>query len=220
VFLAVGRLEPKLREQTVVTLGAAPMFEVKPHERRRHERFEVALPGRCMLFDRLEYPCWTIDVSPTGLGIVGLRKGEIGDRIVAYISQIGRVEGLIARHFNKGFAFEIQAPALKREKLTKRIEWLIRREAHEAPEDRRHERTYAESQQTKVRTPDGREFPATLLDISAPGAALSVNVAPPIGSAVTVGRTAARVIRHFPGGIAVSFNDQDPAPTLGEDVEF
>ncbi len=203
-----------------MTLGAAPMFEVKPHERRRHERFEVALPGRCMLFDRLEYPCWTIDVSPSGLGIVGLRKGDIGERIVAYISQIGRVEGMIARHFSKGFAFEIQAPALKREKLTKRIEWLIRRETLDAPDDRRHERMSAESQQTTLRTPDGREFPAALIDISAPGAALSVDVAPPIGSAVTVGRTAARVVRHFPGGIAVSFNDQAPAPILGENGEF
>jgi hypothetical protein len=203
-----------------VTLGAAPMFEVKPHERRRHERFEVALPGRCMLFDRLEYPCWTIDVSPSGLGIVGLNKGDIGERIVAYISQIGRVEGMIARHFNKGFAFEIQAPAFKREKLANRIGWLIRSQTLDAPDGRRHERTYAESQQTRLRTPDGREFPATLIDISAPGAALSVDVAPPIGSAVTVGRTAARVVRHFPGGIAVSFNDQDPAPTRGERTEF
>ena len=203
-----------------MTRGAAPMFEVKPHERRRHERFEVALPGRCMLFDRLEYPCWTIDVSPSGLGIVGLQRGEIGDRIVAYISQIGRVEGLIARRFNAGFGFEIQAPALKREKLTRRIDWLMRRETPDAPDNRRYERTDQESQKTLLRTPDGREYPAALLDISAPGAALGVDAAPPIGSAVTVGRTAARVVRHFPGGIAVSFDDAAPAPDVGEDAEF
>jgi len=196
------------------------MFEIKPHERRRHERFELALPGRCMLFDRLEYPCWTIDVSPTGLGIAGPQKGDIGDRVVAYISQIGRVEGLIARRFNKGIGFEIQAPALKREKLVKQIEWLIRRETHHAPDDRRYERTSSERQRTTVRIPEGREFPASLIDISGPGATLSVNVAPPIGSAVTVGRTAARVIRHFPGGIAVSFNDLDFAPAPGECAEF
>ena len=71
-----------------------------------------------------------------------------------------------------------------------------------------------------LRMPDGREYPAALLDISAPGAALGVDAAPPIGSAVTVGRTAARVVRHFPGGIAVSFDDAAPAPDVGEDAEF
>ena len=201
-------------------LDAARMFEPKPHERRRDERFEVALPGRCMLGDRLEYPCWTIDVSPSGLGVVGLRKGEIGERIVAYISQIGRVEGMIARHFNQGFGFEIQAPALKREKLTKRIEWLIRRATNDASDDRRTRRIYAESQQTRLITPDGREFPATLIDISPPGAALSVDAAPPIGSAVIVGRTAARVVRHFPGGVAVSFNEPTAAPDIGESARL
>jgi hypothetical protein len=212
-------LELKASEQIVVILGAASMFEIKPHERRRHERFEVALPGRCMLFDRLEYPCWTVDVSPSGLGIVGLPKGNIGDRIVAYISQIGRVEGVIARHFSKGFGFEIHAPALKREKLGRRIDWLIQRETLDATEGRRQERMCAESRQTTLTIPDGRQFPAELIDISGPGAALSVNVAPPIGSAVTLGRTAARVVRHFPGGIAVSFNDQRPAPVLENEGE-
>jgi len=217
-FLAKGRLEPKLREQAV-TLGAAPMFDVKPHERRRHDRFELALPGRCMLFDRVEYPCWTIDVSPSGLGIVGLHKGDIGDRIVAYISQIGRVEGLIARHFAKGFGFEIQAPALKREKLAQRIAWLVRREAFDLPDNRRHDRIFAEAQQIKLTTSDGHEFAATLIDVSGPSAAFNVNAAPPIGSAVTVGRTAARVIRHFPGGVAVSFDDNLPAEAVGEQGE-
>ena len=115
-----GRLEPKLQEQTVVTLGAAPMFEVKPHERRRHERFEVALPGRCMLFDRLEYPCWTIDVSPSGFRHRrASERGYCCERIVAYISQIGRVEGMIARHFSKGFAFAtFFATFLERDRLS------------------------------------------------------------------------------------------------------
>jgi len=203
-----------------VILGAMPMLEVKLQERRRYERFELALPGRCMLYDRLEYPCWTVDVSPAGVGIIGLHKGDIGERIVAYISHIGRVEGMIARRFAKGFALEIQAPALKREKLAQRIAWLIKRETSGAPDERQHERVSAENQQTKLRTPDGREYLAALIDVSVPGAALNVDAAPPIGSPVTIGRTSARVVRHFPGGIAVSFNDQLPMQVAEEDVKL
>ncbi|MGA2794246.1 MAG: PilZ domain-containing protein [Roseiarcus sp.] len=201
-------------------LGAAPIFEVKLQERRRFERFELALPGRCMLYDRLEYPCWTIDVSPAGVGIIGLHKGDIGERIVAYISQIGRIEGMIARRLAKGFALEIQAPALKREKLAQRIAWLVKRETIGAPDERRHERISPENQQTKLRTPDGREYLAELIDVSVPGAALNVDAAPPIGSPVTIGRTSARVVRHFPGGIAVSFNDQLPVQVVEEDAKL
>jgi hypothetical protein len=203
-----------------VILGAAPIFEVKLQERRRFERFELALPGRCMLYDRLEYPCWTIDVSPAGVGIIGLHKGDIGERIVAYISQIGRIEGMIARRLAKGFALEIQAPALKREKLAQRIAWLVKRETIGAPDERRHERISPENQQTKLRTPDGREYLAELIDVSVPGAALNVDAAPPIGSPVTIGRTSARVVRHFPGGIAVSFNDQLPVQVVEEDAKL
>jgi hypothetical protein len=203
-----------------VILGAAPIFEVKLQERRRFERFELALPGRCMLYDRLEYPCWTIDVSPAGVGIIWLHKGDIGERIVAYISQIGRIEGMIARRLAKGFALEIQAPALKREKLAQRIAWLVKRETIGAPDERRHERISPENQQTKLRTPDGREYLAELIDVSVPGAALNVDAAPPIGSPVTIGRTSARVVRHFPGGIAVSFNDQLPVQVVEEDAKL
>jgi len=203
-----------------VIVGAAPVFQVKLQERRRYERFELALPGRFMLYDRLEYPCWTIDVSPAGVGVIGLHKGDIGERIVAYISQIGRIEGMIARRLAKGFALEIQATALKREKLAQRIAWLVKRETLGAPDERRHERIPAEDQQTKLRTPDGREYPAALIDVSAPGAAFNVDAAPPIGSPVTIGRTSARVVRHFPGGIAVTFNDQLPVQVLDEDAKL
>ncbi|MGO8831444.1 MAG: PilZ domain-containing protein [Roseiarcus sp.] len=201
-------------------LGIAPMLKVKLQERRRYERIELALPGRCMLDDRLEYPCWTVDVSPAGVGIIGPHKGDIGERIVAYISEIGRIEGMIARRFAEGFALEIHAPALKRDKLAQRIAWLVKRETLGAPDERQHERIAAADQQTSLKTPDGREYAAALIDVSVPGAALSVDAAPPIGSPVTVGRTSARVVRHFPGGIAVSFDDQLRAQAAVEDVRL
>jgi hypothetical protein len=199
-----------------VVLGVAPMLQVKLQERRRRQRHELALPGRCMLRDRREYPCWTVDVSSIGLGVTGLQKGDVGERIIAYISQIGRIEGTIARLFAKGFALEIHAPPHKQEKLAKRIEWLANREATGARDEREHERFPADQQQTSLRTPDGREYAAALLDVSIPGAALNVEAAPPIGSPVVVGQTSARVVRHFPGGIAVSFDERLAEQALRE----
>jgi len=96
-------------------------------ERRREERAEIALLGRYMLRDRQEYPCATIDVSATGVALRGMDRGSIGERIVAYISRIGRVEGRIVRHFDQCFAFQVEAPVSKREQLAGRIARLSER---------------------------------------------------------------------------------------------
>jgi hypothetical protein len=73
-----------------VVVGALDDF--KRPERRRHERAKITLSGRYMLTDRHEYNCWTIDVSASGIAVLGPIKGTIGERIVAYFDQIGRVE--------------------------------------------------------------------------------------------------------------------------------
>src|SRR5579862_4392156 len=109
------------RWRLIVSPRVAPILAVKVEERRRHARHGLALPGRCMLGDRVEYPCWTVDVSAGGIGVTGVEKGDVGERIVAYISQIGRIEGVIARRFAEGFALAINAPVFKRDKLVQRI---------------------------------------------------------------------------------------------------
>jgi len=203
-----------------VIAGAMPLAEVKPQERRRHQRVKVVLIGRYMLEDRREYPCKTIDISPGGVAIEGEIKGAIGERVVAYFTQIGRLEGSIARHLTNGFAIQMRLPVLKREKLADQLTWLVNRHALGLPEDRRHERIIPYSSRTTLKTTDGTEYPAKLLDISISGAAMTIDAAPPIGSLVTVGQTEAQVVRHFNGGIAVEFARLLPADTFNESAKL
>jgi hypothetical protein len=181
---------------------------IKHQDRRRHDRVELSLPGRYMLRDRHEYPCATIDVSPMGVAIRGIERGSIGERIVAYISHIGRIEGSIARHFDKCFAFQVHAPASKREQLAGRIARLIQRKPLVGPENRRYERIVPFYDEALLRTPDGRDHAATLIDVSTQGAALTLEVAPPIDAPVLLGNMPARVIRHFEGGVALAFDEE------------
>ena len=197
-----------------------PLIEVKLQERRRHQRVKVVLPGRYMLEDRLEYPCQTIDISPGGVAFAGSAKGRIGERVVAYLSQIGRLEGTVARHFEQGFAIQMKLPVLKREKLADQLTWLANRQALGMAEDRRHERIPPRISHTTLRLPNGHEHLAKLIDVSISGAALTVAATPPIGSPVVVGETAAQVVRHFAGGIAVEFNRLFPAETFDENVKL
>lgn len=203
-----------------MTLVATQLFGAKLRERRRYPRVELALPGRYMLSDHHEYPCSTINVSLGGIVVVGRERGFIGEHVVAYFNHIGRIEGMIARNFDSGFAVALQLRSPKSERLTQVIDWLVSHHTRGVPDDRVHERIEPFRRRAMLTTPDGREYRATLTDLSVFGAALTTDAAPPIGSSVTIGRTSARVVRHFATGIAVKFEDQLPADAFGVDPKL
>src|ERR1700690_3001313 len=109
-------------------------------ERRRNLRVEVRLLGRFMRSDRKEFDCESIDASPNGIAFSSDAGVQPGERIVAYLNQIGRIEGRVARTFPTGFAVQITLPPAKRETLADQMTWLANRQALGLPEDRRHPR--------------------------------------------------------------------------------
>jgi hypothetical protein len=183
-----------------------PQAQARKLERRRHQRVAVALLGRYMLEDRREYPCQTLDISPGGALLMAPVRGRIGERVITYLEHLGRVEGEITRHIPQGFAMTIAAAPRKRDKLASQLTWLANRQALGLPEDRRHERLTPHVAATTIRTEGGRELRARIIDVSMSGAAISVDgTLPAIDTAVTVGSTNAKVVRHFQGGMAVEF---------------
>src|SRR6202162_3241150 len=107
-------------------------------ERRRHQRVKVNLLGRYMLADRREFPCQVVNMSPGGMALIAPVGGETGERVIAYVDHLGRLEGKIARSFQNGFAIAISATARKRDKLAAQLTWLANRHILALPEDRRH----------------------------------------------------------------------------------
>ena len=73
------------------------VLEVLPlnEEKRRFQRVRVNLLGRYMLADRREFPCQVLDMSPGGMAIIGPVSGKAGERVVAYIDHVGRLEGTV-----------------------------------------------------------------------------------------------------------------------------
>ncbi len=61
----------------------------------RFQRVKVSVLGRYMLADRREFPCQVLDMSPGGMAIIGPVSGKAGERVVAYIDHVGRLEGTI-----------------------------------------------------------------------------------------------------------------------------
>jgi c-di-GMP-binding flagellar brake protein YcgR len=203
---------------TQLQTAAAAEPRARPTERRRHQRVRVALLGRYMLPNRHEYPCQTIDISPGGALLLAPVKGQIGERIVAYFEHIGRIEGEITRHVEQGFAISFSATIRKRDKIGDQLTWLANREVLGLPEDRRHGRIVPINPVTVLRLQDGREFRATLIDISPTGAGVSIKNGPDVGASVTVGRTPAKVVRRSQDSIAVEFLKPLPPERFDEGI--
>jgi PilZ domain len=174
-------------------------------EARRYQRVKVDLLGRYMLEDRREFPCQVIDMSPGGMALIAPQCGRLGERVVAYIDHIGRLEGMIARIFPSGFSMTIAASARKRDKLAAQLTWLANRDILNLPEDRRHQRVATRDQTTTVRLENGAEERCRIVDLSVSGVAVVSDNRPPLGMMIRVGKAPGRVIRHLENGFAVEF---------------
>ncbi|WP_106755355.1 PilZ domain-containing protein [Pannonibacter carbonis] len=174
-------------------------------DRRRHQRVRVNILGRFMLENRQEYPCQVVNMSPGGLAMITPVAGRVGEKVVAYLDHIGRVEGVIARDIEGGFAVSLNTTPRRRDKLASVLTWLANRHELNLPEDRRHDRFIPKNPVTRIVLPDGTAYMCRILDISLSGAALSCPARPPIGTELGLGKMRGRVVRHLEDGLAVEF---------------
>jgi hypothetical protein len=189
-------------------------------ERRRHQRVKVNLLGRYMLADRREFPCQVINMSPGGMLVIAPVTGATGERVIAYVDHLGRLEGKIARMVENGFAMTISATSRKRDKLAAQLTWLANRQILNLPEDRRHGRFTPRNPIARLILPNGTNVTCRVIDLSASGAAVSIAPAlpPPVGSAVTIGKTTGRVVRHIEDGFAIEFTRLQHPDSIEDNV--
>jgi PilZ domain len=185
-------------------------------ERRRFQRVPLNLQGRYMLADGQEFPCQVTNMSPGGMALMASMAGEPGERVVAYVDHIGRIEGVIARRFPNGFALSITSTTHKRDKLAAQLTWLANR--HILPEQRRHHRVTPRDPSAQIILPNGAHIDVRVIDISQSGAGIATDQRPEIGALVTIGKTHARVARHIEEGFAVEFLRLQHQDSLEENV--
>ncbi|MDN2568023.1 PilZ domain-containing protein [Aquibium sp. A9E412] len=187
------------------TTAAAATPAATHAERRSFQRVRVKLYGRFMLEDRSEHPCQVIDMSPGNVALRSTRAGQPGERVIAYLDHIGRVEGIVTRTLQDGFAMTIVASDRKKDKLAAQLTWLANKHELDLPEDRRHDRVAPRNPITVLQLPDGRQYQCRIIDLSLSGAAVEIEVRPALGVQVTLGTMRGQVVRHFEDGVAVEF---------------
>jgi hypothetical protein len=175
------------------------------NDQRTFQRVLINLQGRLMLSDLQEYDCFVSDMSPGDMNVTCSGRPRLGERIVAYIDHLGRVEGTVARVDGRGFSMAINATDRKREKLAAQLTWLANKHELGLPEDRRHDRLVPRNTRAELTTDEGVQYVCRIIDLSLSGVAVDLDIRPPIGTPLRFGALRGRVVRHFSEGVAIEF---------------
>jgi hypothetical protein len=192
------------------------VVEVSPFERRTDVRLIVNIPGRYMLSnkrnlkgDRCEFACRIVNVSLEAMALAAPVRGPIGERVIIYSEQLGRLHGPIVRLMKNGFVISVAASAQTREKLAAKLDWLAKQKnAPDLPDSRRHKRVVPKNPMATILLADGSLTSCLVIDFSDSGAAVSADLYPEIGTPLAVGKMVGRVVRRFAEGFAIEFADK------------
>jgi hypothetical protein len=213
----------------LITLGAEAMSleeqlkfgEVVFAEPQQDVRVIVSVPGRYSLADkrnargeRRVFACRAVYLSSREIGLAGPVNGKVGERVIAHIDHLGKLEGPITRLIKGGFMMKIAVSGEKRSELAAKIEWLESFKNHDVPNRRAGDRIVPANPYSKLTFADGRVETCLVVDLSVSGAAISADSVPDIRTVLAVGAVVGRVVRHFVGGFAVQFIEHQNRDTV------
>ena len=205
--VSARRVTIRGRRSTKLT-SSRPIPKIVP-DRRKYRRVAASLQGRFMSEDKKDFPCEVLDMSAGGMALQTPISCAPGERVVAYLENFGRLEGIVARSFEGGFAVELRASAQKRERIANLLTWYANREL--GTEERQHERSTPRIAAQRLILPDGVVHDCRVLDVSLSGASIATGVKLPLETVVVLGRLRGRVVRHHDQGMAIQFAElQDP----------
>jgi hypothetical protein len=182
--------------------------------RRDDRRLIVSLPGRYSFADgknatgeRRLFSCRAINISTHSIAMLAPVTAKVGVPVIANIEQLGKLEGSVIRAFRQGFAMSAALNDEQRGMLAGRIDWIKRHKEREVI-DHRASRFIPRRPHSLLILADGSVIPCFVIDISVNGAAVSADIKPKIGTVLAVGTVVGRVVRHFAGGFAVRFTEE------------
>ncbi|TXM64116.1 PilZ domain-containing protein [Methylobacterium sp. WL12] len=180
----------------------------------------IETQGRFLLENGIEALC-VARISPSSVFEIIRRGGMFpvrrGMKATCYLDAIGIVPGLIGEVSPAGFTMLVEASGERQTRIEDRLTWL-RARAGDTTDQRSNPRIVPAQRAVNVRLPNSQTIVAEILDLSMSGAALATSERPDLGSAVTVGKRFATVVRQTADGIAVQFKLPFSPITFNEHV--
>jgi hypothetical protein len=196
-------------------------------ERRREVRVVVRIPGQFTLASRRDrygnrrrFACRAVNISQSSVLLATSIAGPIGERVIAYFQEFGKIQGSIIRVVEGGFVIRIAASSNERSRLLRKLIWLEQNKNYDIPDVRTHKRVIPEEPISTLTFPDGSMLGCSVIDMSASGVAVSADVIPEIGTVLAIGKVTGTVVRHFEDGFAVQFKHVQNANALDHSVVY
>lgn len=173
-----------------------------------HQQFQsvsVVLNGRLMREDAQEYFYKTTAISPAFIALETDFQGEIGEKLVCYSEEIGRLEGVISEGAQGAFMVKLTISEYKREKLANQLTYLANKQVLNPIDQRQYLRVVPRFSQAELKFFNGEKYACEVLDISYGGASLKLETRPQIDEYVQLNGQIARVVRQTGEGCAIMF---------------
>jgi hypothetical protein len=155
------------------------------------------------------FACRTSRVSPLRMLVAVPVVGKVGDHIISYFGDFGKLEGEISDTTARSFLLELTMTQRMREKFASKLTWLERKQKNPGlPDSRKQPRIMPASPHSTLTFADGSTRSCFVIDMSASGASVSSDMQPRVGMPLAVGACVGRVVRHLPDGFAVKFVEQ------------
>jgi hypothetical protein len=188
---------------------------------QRERQFTVWIPGRFSLAskrdangNRRQFACRVVNASQTAMRLTTPIGGPIGERVIAYFQELGKVQGSITQVRLDGFVIRIAASNSERSRLLRKLTWLEQNKTYNVPDMRRHKRFVPEDPISTMIFSDGSMLGCFVIDMSASGVAVSADITPEIGTVLAIGKVAGTVVRHFEEGFAIAFRHPQNTRTM------
>jgi hypothetical protein len=161
----------------------------------------LKLHGRFMLSDGGEFPCQTSNVSATGIAIQADVVADVGERVVAYLDELGRVEGVAVRRGEGWFAINAETPQSRIDRIAQKIAMLSGESSAAVVAT-----TTAQIRWAALRTDFGPEFAVRVSGNKGRSAIVLADFKLLSGAHVTIDGLRAVVRGDGPGGFFVLFD--------------
>lgn len=165
----------------------------------------VVLPALWHTYDGPEHHAVTVDLSAAG---IKLRSSLLPQVERAIVCQIRGFEPMQARVVSVGpcdFLIKLTGQTPAPVEIARRLIGLGKQQAREFDSVRVNRRIVPTKAVVEVRLDNDTAVPATILNLSASGVALHLDIPLALGQAIRVGTHAATVMRQLPDGIGAIF---------------
>lgn len=146
----------------------------------------------------------TLDISPGDARLTADQPPQMGDKLIIYAADFGRVEGIVTRQGPSDFGVRFAASVAKRERMAETLTELCNSDIPQM--GARRTRRYESAGGAVVELEGGGVLHCEIVDFSLVGMAVRTAATRPlIGAWVKIGAMHGRVSRYVENGFAIDF---------------